>query len=114
MRELANQFCDALFLVVREGNDSLTLWREIGPYPVQILGTYANKRQPLGVGSGGLALLAELDDDSIEQIMQNNSEKIEHYGGMSLREMRQAVANTRTQWVVHYAAARGTPCWPSA
>jgi len=97
MRDLANHFGDAVFLVVREGNDSLTLWREIGPYPVQILGTYANKRQPLGVGSGGLALLAKLDDDSIEQIMQNNSEKIEHYGGMSLREMRQLVANTRTR-----------------
>ncbi|HLS17607.1 MAG TPA: helix-turn-helix domain-containing protein [Paenalcaligenes sp.] len=97
MRELANQFGDAVFLVVREGNDSLTLWREIGPYPVQILGTYANKRQPLGVGSGGLALLAALDDDTIEQIMLNNSKEIEHYGGMTLREMRQLVQNTRTR-----------------
>jgi len=97
MRELANQFGDAVFLVVREGDDSLTLWREIGPYPVQILGTYANKRQPLGVGSGGLALLAELDDETIEQIMQNNSKRIEHYGGMSVREMQQLVINTRTR-----------------
>src|SRR5690625_7015378 len=39
MRELANQFGDAVFLVVREGNDSLTLWREIGPYAVHILVT---------------------------------------------------------------------------
>src|SRR5690625_7283175 len=95
MRELANLFGDAVFLVVREGNDSLTLWREIGPYPVQILGTYANKRQPLGVGSGGLALLAELDDQTIEHIMHNNNQEIEHYRGMTRHELRQLVTHTR-------------------
>src|SRR5690625_7854743 len=93
MRELANQFGDAVFLVVREGNDSLTLWREIGPYPVQILGTYANKRQPLGVGSGGLALLAALDDDTIEQIMLNNSKDIEHYGEIGRASCREREAS---------------------
>ena len=97
MRDLAFKVGDAVFLVIREDNNALTLWREIGPYPVQILGTYANKRQPLGVGSAGMALLAQLDDDTIEQIIENNSHDLEHYGGMSQREMRQLIANTRTR-----------------
>lgn len=97
MRELAFKVGDAVFLVIRENNNALTLWREIGPYPVQILGTYANKRQPLGVGSAGLALLAKLDDHTIDQIIEANSSVLNQYGGMTQHEMRQLIANTRTR-----------------
>lgn len=97
MRELAFKVGDAVFLVIREDNNALTLWREIGPYPVQILGTYANKRQPLGVGSAGLALLAKLDDHTIDQIIEANSDVLSQYGGMTSREMHQLIANTRTR-----------------
>lgn len=109
MRELAFKVGDAVFLVVRENNQSLTLWREIGPYPVQILGTYANKRQPLGVGASGMAILAKLDDDTVEQIIAANNPHLDQYGGMSQREMRQLVANTRTRGysVVGNYAVRG-------
>lgn len=109
MQSLAAQTGDAVFLVVRDGNESLSLWREIGPYPVQILATFAGKRQPLGVGSGGMALLAKLDDAEIEEIIASNSEQIEQYGGMSIREMRQLVKNTRTRGysVVGNYAVRG-------
>src|SRR5690606_30397717 len=88
MQNLAAQTGDAVFLVVRDGNESLSLWREIGPYPVQILATFAGKRQPLGVGSGGMALLAKLQDAEVEEIIASNSAQIEQYGGMSVREMR--------------------------
>lgn len=97
MRELAFKVGDAVFLVIRENNNALTLWREIGPYPVQILGTYSNKRQPLGVGSAGLALLAKLDDHTIDQIIEANSNDLDQYGGMTQREMRQLIVNTRTR-----------------
>ncbi|MCQ9615759.1 IclR family transcriptional regulator [Paenalcaligenes niemegkensis] len=109
MRELAEQVGDAVFLVVREGNSSTTLWREIGSYPVQILATYVNKVQPLGVGSASMAILAKLDDQSIDDIIQANQEQLEHYGGMTQREMRQLIANTRTRGysVVGNYAVRG-------
>lgn len=109
MRELAFKVGDAVFLVIRENNDSLTLWREIGPYPVQILGTYVNKRQPLGVGSAGMALLAKLDDHTVDQIIEANSHKLDHYGGMTQRELRQLITNTRTRGysVVGNYAVRG-------
>ncbi|TEA71809.1 IclR family transcriptional regulator [Allopusillimonas soli] len=109
MRRLAAATGDAVFLVVRDGPESLSLWREIGPYPVQILATYAGKRQPLGVGSGGMALLAKLDDATVDGIIDHNSDKLELYGGMTIREMRQLVQNTRTRGysVVGNYAVRG-------
>jgi DNA-binding IclR family transcriptional regulator len=109
MQKLAAVTGDAVFLVVRDGSESVSLWREIGPYPVQILATFAGKRQPLGVGSGGMALLAKLDDETVEQIIAHNSSQLEQYGGMTTRELRQLVKNTRTRGysVVGNYAVRG-------
>ncbi|HEY9571836.1 MAG TPA: IclR family transcriptional regulator [Pusillimonas sp.] len=109
MQKLALLTGDAVFLVVRDEYESVSLWREIGPYPVQILATFAGKRQPLGVGSGGMALLAKLDDATVEDIITHNGTQIEQYGGMSAREMRQLVQNTRTRGyaVVGNYAVRG-------
>ncbi|HWK69464.1 MAG TPA: IclR family transcriptional regulator [Burkholderiaceae bacterium] len=109
MQKLAALTGDAVFLVVRDGYESVSLWREIGPYPVQILATFAGKRQPLGVGSGGMALLAKLDDQTVEDIIAHNSHQLEQYGGMTAREMRQLVQNTRTRGysVVGNYAVRG-------
>src|SRR5690606_22182367 len=109
MQKLAALTGDAVFLVVRDGYESLSLWREIGPYPVQILATFAGKRQPLGVGSGGMALLAALDDTQVEQIIMHNNMELEQYGGMTTREMRQLVQNTRSRGysVVGNYAVRG-------
>ncbi|QAA93893.1 IclR family transcriptional regulator [Pollutimonas thiosulfatoxidans] len=109
MQQLAATTGDAVFLVVRDGYESLSLWREIGPYPVQILATFAGKRQPLGVGSGGMALLAALDDAKVEQIIVHNNMELEQYGGMTTREMRQLVQNTRSRGysVVGNYAVRG-------
>src|SRR3546814_16391631 len=74
-----------------------------------LLATFAGKRQPLGVGSGGMALLAKLDDATVEDIITHNGTQIEQYGGMSAREMRQLVQNTRTRGyaVVGNYAVRG-------
>ena len=109
LKKLASITGDAVFLVVRDGYESVSLWREIGAYPVQILATFAGKRQPLGVGSGGMALLAGLDDETVEEIIAHNSDRLEQYGGMTEREMRQLVQNTRTRGysVVGNYAVRG-------
>lgn len=109
MQHLAAVTGDAVFLVVRDGYESLTIWREIGPYPVQILATFVGKRQPLGVGSGGMALLSALNDHDAEEIISHNSSQLEQYGGMTEREMRQLVKNSRTRGyaVVGNYAVRG-------
>jgi len=109
LRRLAERTGDAVFLVVRDGDDSLSLHREIGGYPVQILATYAGKRQPLGVGSGSMALLAALPDAIGRGIVERNSNRLEEYGGMTVREMRRLIENTRARGysVVGNHAVRG-------
>ncbi|MEI2415580.1 IclR family transcriptional regulator [Orrella sp. JC864] len=109
MQELAERTGDAVFLVVRDGDDSLSLHREIGGYPVQILATYAGKRQPLGVGSGSMALLAALPPPQAEQIVQRNAARLQEYGGMTVTEMLRLIENTRARGyaVVGNHAVRG-------
>lgn len=109
LRRLADRTGDAVFLVVRDGDDSVSLHREIGSYPVQILATYAGKRQPLGVGSGSMALLAALPDEVAHAIVQRNSGRLDEYGGMTPQEMHRLIENTRARGysVVGNHAVRG-------
>jgi DNA-binding IclR family transcriptional regulator len=109
LRRLAERTGDAVFLVVRENDESISLHREIGGYPVQILATYAGKRQPLGVGSGGMALLAALSSDEVHAIVMRNAPHLDEYGGMTANEMLRLVDNTRARGysVVGNHAVRG-------
>ncbi|WP_251864727.1 IclR family transcriptional regulator C-terminal domain-containing protein [Achromobacter sp. Marseille-Q4962] len=109
LRRLADRTGDAVFLVVRDEDDSISLHREIGSYPVQILATYAGKRQPLGVGSGGMALLAALPDEVARGIVERNSGRLDEYGGMTPQEMYRLIENTRARGysVVGNHAVRG-------
>ena len=97
LQRLATLTGDAVFLVVRDGDDSMSLHREIGGYPVQILATYMGKRQPLGVGSVGMALLANLPDAQANNIIGRNSQRLEEYGGMTPQEMHRLIENTRAR-----------------
>ncbi|GAB3081972.1 IclR family transcriptional regulator C-terminal domain-containing protein [Bordetella muralis] len=109
LKRLAERTGDAVFLVVREGDESVSLHREIGGYPVQILATYAGKRQPLGVGSGGMAILAALPDSVAHSIVERNSGYLDEYGGMTPHEMLRLIENTRARGysVVGNHAVRG-------
>jgi DNA-binding IclR family transcriptional regulator len=97
LRRLAERTGDAVFLVVRDGDESISLHREIGTYPVQILATYAGKRIPIGVGSGGMAILAALPDPIAQGIVQRNSGYLDEYGGMTAHEMLRLIDNTRSR-----------------
>ncbi len=109
LKRLALKTGDAVFLVVRDGDDSLSLHREIGEYPVQILATYAGKRQPLGVGSASLAILADLPDQEVQQIIDRNSNRLDEYGAMTRQEMIRLVDNSRSRGyaVIGNHAVRG-------
>lgn len=57
---LARETGDAAFLQVRHGDDVLCLLREDGDFPLRSHVLKAGDRYPLGVGGGGIALLAAL------------------------------------------------------
>ena len=80
---------------------------------MQILATYAGKRQPLGVGSGGMALLAALPDEVARGIVERNSGRLDEYGGMTPQEMYRLIENTARGYSVvgnHAVRARWAGC----
>jgi len=95
MRRLARQLGDAVFLIGRDGPESVGIYREIGDYPMQILASYAGKRHPLGVGSAGMALLSALSDAEAHAVVKSNSSRLEEYGGISAEMIERLRINTR-------------------
>jgi len=117
MRRLANHFGDAVYLVVREGNDSVGVHREIGHYPVQILGTYPGKRHPLGVGAPSMALLAALPDDEARRAVEANIPRLKDYTGITadlIWKFRENSKNRGYTVMTNYAVHRttGVACTP--
>lgn len=101
LRQISDVLGDSSFLIGRSGGDSLCLHREIGTYPVQVLTVTVGHRQPLGVGSAGLALLAALPENEVRELMEQNAAAYRAYGGMTVAQMRKLVDNTRTRgWSV--------------
>lgn len=66
LHELAQTTGDMVFLVVRSGTDTVCLNRIAGNYPIQTMTRTVGDRHPLGVGAGGLAILAAMHDADID------------------------------------------------
>jgi len=67
---------DTVFLTIRNGFDSICVDRKIGSYPVKVLSIEVGARRPLGVGVGGLALLAFLDENEAAAIIKVNEQRL--------------------------------------
>ena len=57
---IAEKAGDTVFLTIRSGFDSICVDRRTGNYPVKVLSIEIGARRPLGLGVGGLVLLAFL------------------------------------------------------
>jgi DNA-binding IclR family transcriptional regulator len=86
---------DAAFAIVREGPVSHCIARQVGTHPVQVLVIQVGTRQPLGVGSAGLALLAALPDEDVAAVIDANSPALGRYGSMTPDRMKIMVRATR-------------------
>lgn len=86
---------DAAFAVLRDGGLSHCIARQIGSYPVQILTVQVGKRQPLGVGAAGLAVLAALPPNEAEAVIKGNSIALGSFGGMTPSRLGLLVRATR-------------------
>lgn len=94
MQRLARMSGDTVFLVVRDGDEVLCLHREEGPLPVKVFTIDVGRRRLLGIGAGGLALLASLPDAEIEDIVSRN-QAVYEAAGLSRFAMWRAVRETR-------------------
>ena len=93
-QKLARLSGDTVFLVVRQGDYALCLLREAGSFPVKVFTIDEGERRLLGIGAGGLALMAVLSDSEIETVYARH-EGLYTQAGVSLPALMKAVRNTR-------------------
>ena len=87
---------DAALLSVQRGYETVCLAREEGTYPLRSHVLQPGDRHPVGVGGGGLALLAMMSDDEIEQALAFNEERFAaNYPGLTPELLRRQVQETR-------------------
>ena len=86
---------ETVFLLVRSGADALCLERLDGDFPIRALTLTIGSRRPLGVGAGGLALLAAEPDEVVERVLIHNRKHYADYADFTPDEIRTAVTLAR-------------------
>jgi len=88
---------DATFLMVRSGSHAFCLERQSGSFPIQVLTVQAGQRRPLGVGGGGLALLAFMPDNEWPAMLDRIEPQLAPYEGLTRAVLQELIQEARTQ-----------------
>jgi DNA-binding IclR family transcriptional regulator len=86
---------DTIFLLVRHGYDAVCLDRVEGPFPIRSFTGDIGGRVPLGVGQGGLAILAHLPEAEREAVIAFNIPRMLDRGYLDEAELRVALDSAR-------------------
>jgi DNA-binding IclR family transcriptional regulator len=98
LRALALETGDWVFFTVRHGLEAICLSRESGPMRYPQASLRVGDRHPLGLGSGGLAILAAMPVDEAETVLTINAAEIaRRYPSMTLDKLRKLLHETREQ-----------------
>ncbi|VCU68136.1 HTH-type transcriptional repressor AllR [Pigmentiphaga humi] len=95
MDTLARLTEDTIYLVIRSGFDAVCMHRHEGSFPIRTLVLEVGSRRPLGVGAGGLAILAALGDEERAEIIERVGPNLEAFGHLSAEALAEACAATR-------------------
>lgn len=94
LRELAKTTGDMVFLVVRSGFETFCLDRIAGDFHIQTMTRTEGDRHPIGVGAGGLAILAALNDADIKIAIKAVAPRLHSYR-LTEESLHEAVLRTR-------------------
>ncbi|MEN3793512.1 IclR family transcriptional regulator [Fulvimarina sp. MAC3] len=87
---------DTSFASIRRGDFSVCLHREEGAFPIRTHALMPGQRHPLGIGAGGMAILAALGDDEIDRVIEANAQSLaEDFPAYTPDVIAQDVANAR-------------------
>ena len=92
---LADQTGDTVFVAVRAGNDALCIERKAGSFPIKAFTIEVGSRVLLGIGCGGVAMLAALPEEEAESIQQYNGPRLAEYGDLTAAQLTELVTETR-------------------
>jgi len=95
LERIAQETGDSVYLVMRSGFDSLCIDLMDGEAPIRIMTYSIGSRRPLGVGSASLALLAFLQDDEIETILEANKLRYKKHNNMTVQKLRSLITLAR-------------------
>jgi len=94
---LAEEVGDTVYLSVRSGSESVCEARHEGPSPIRVNTLSIGSRRPLGLGAGGLAILAFLPDVEREDIIAADGRRICEEGRLTEAVLRAAIEACRRQ-----------------
>lgn len=94
LQQIARVSGDTVFMLLQQGEYCICVHREEGPFPVRVFATYVGAVRPVGIGAGGLAILATLPDEQIEAVLARHAASFET-AGLNAQSVRRIVARTR-------------------
>ncbi|MES2958271.1 MAG: IclR family transcriptional regulator, partial [Pseudomonadota bacterium] len=90
MAALSLETEDTVYLVTRSGFEAVCMHRLEGAFPIRTLVLQVGSRRPLGVGAGGLAILASIDLPEREQIITRVAPALKAFGKLTPRALEEA------------------------
>jgi len=94
LQTLADVTHDTIYLSECSGHEAVCTARRLGDYPIKVLTLDIGVRRPLGVGPGGLALLAAMPQAQRLAAIAANAALYIGYGGLTERRVAKQVADT--------------------
>src|SRR5256885_16138309 len=94
MAALSRETEDTAYLVVRSGFEAVCLHRLEGDFPIRTLVLQVGSRRPLGVGAGGLAVLAAIAPEEREAIIERGAPALPAFGKLTDAGLRLACEET--------------------
>ena len=93
--KLAETLGDTVFFSLRSHYDSVCIEAHKGAFPIRTLATDIGARTPLGAGATGIAFLAPLPDDEVQEILRHNAERLQKYQGHAPDRVAAAIQRFR-------------------
>ena len=97
LMRLAEETGDTAYIQVREGLRSVCIGRQQGDYPIKTLSLDVGQSRPLGVGSGGLAVLASLPPSEITAVIDANTRWLAEFPQFAADKLPKMVRQTQAQ-----------------
>lgn len=95
MRRVSEATADTVYLVGRSGFDAVCLHRLEGSFPIRTLVLEVGSRRPLGVGAGGLAVLAAIGTEERDEIIERVAPQLAAFAGLHAARLQRACERTR-------------------
>ena len=95
MQRLAQAVGETVYLVQRSGEEAVCIDLVEGPTPIRVVTLEIGSRRPIGLGAGGLAILAALPPDEASRVLGAAEERIQQDWGVPADTLRQALERTR-------------------